>query len=210
MSATGSGRGAVRHVLLDADGVLQEAAADPFVLLRRWAGDRAEDLGRALWEAERGPLRGEGDFVAAVERLVPTYTDVPPEEVYAALWGDIAVSEESLRLVDRLREAGLGVHLGTNQHRQRGERMQRELGYDDRFDVSCYSWEMGVKKPEPAYFEIAVERIGAPADEVLFVDDKTDNVEAARGVGLRGLQWDLGRGHDALRQELAAHGVELD
>ena len=200
----------VRHVLLDADGVVQHGVRDPFGLLRRWAGDRAEDLGRALWAAERGPLRGEGDFLEAVDRVVPSYADVDPRELYASLWGDITLSEATLALIDRLRAAGLGVHLGTNQHRQRGEHMRTTLGFDRLFDVSCYSWELGTKKPETDYFEIALERIGAPGDEVLFVDDMEANVEAARAAGLRAEHWHLDRGHDLLRELLAGHGVEVD
>ena len=197
----------VRHVLLDADGVLQRSAPDPIGLLRGWAGDRAEDLGRALWTAERGPLRGEGDFLDVIEAVVPTYADVPPRELYATLWQDITVSPESIRLVERLREAGYGVHLGTNQHRQRGEHMRTALGFDALFDESFYSWELGTKKPEPAYFQHAVERIGAAPGEVLFVDDMEVNVEAARSVGLLAEHWHLDRGHAELEGLLARHGV---
>ncbi len=197
----------VQHLLLDADGVMQHGVRDPHALLRSWAGERGEELGRALWEAERGPLRGEGDFLEAVHEIAPAFTDLPPAELYAAAWHDITVSEESVRLVQRLREAGLGVHLGTNQHRQRGEHMRTALGFDRLFDVSCYSWEMGCKKPEPAYFEIAVERIGAAPDRVLFVDDMEANVEAARAVGLRAEHWHLDQGHDVLEDLLAGHGV---
>lgn len=197
----------IKHVLLDADGVLQRSAPDPMGLLRRWAGDRAEQLGRALWEAERGPLRGEGDFLEAVDAVVPAYADVPPRELYATLWQDITVSQESLRLVERLRLAGLGVHLGTNQHRQRGEHMAGELGFDRLFDVSCYSWQLGTKKPEATYFETAVQRIGAAPEEVLFVDDMEVNVEAARAVGLAAEHWHLDRGHEELEHLLARHGI---
>ena len=145
-----------------------------------------------------------------MDRVVPSYADVDPRELYASLWGDITLSEATLALIDRLRAAGLGVHLGTNQHRQRGEHMRTTLGFDRLFDVSCYSWELGTKKPETDYFEIALERIGAPGDEVLFVDDMEANVEAARAVGLRAEHWHLDRGHDLLRELLAGHGVEVD
>ena len=201
--------GRPRHVLLDADGVVQRSHPDPFEVLGRWAGPRVEELGRALWEAERGPLRGEGDFLEAVARVVPSYADADPVALYETLWHHIEVSPESLALVAALREAGLGVHLGTNQHRQRGERMRTVLGFDRLFDVSCYSWEMGTKKPEAAYFETAVERIGAAPDDVVFVDDLDANVEAAREVGLRAFQWHLDQGHDVLRTRLAEHGLDL-
>lgn len=198
----------IEHVLLDADGVLQRSAPDPIGLLRQWAGERAEDLGRALWTAERGPLRGEGDFLDVVDAVVPTYADVDPRELYRRLWHDITVSRESLDLVARLREAGYAVHLGTNQHRQRGQHMRTELGFDALFDESFYSWELGTKKPEPTYFELVLERIEADPAQVLFVDDMEVNVEAARAVGLRAEHWHLDRGHDALTDLLSRHGVQ--
>ena len=85
--------------------------------------------------------------------------------------------------------------------------MRTALGFDRLFDESFYSWELGTKKPEPTYFELALERIGAEPAQVLFVDDMEVNVEAARGVGLNAEHWHLDRGHEALTDLLARHGV---
>ena len=109
----------------------------------------------------------------------------------------------------RLREAGYSVHLGTNQTARRAAHMRQDLGYDDLFEVGVYSCEIGVAKPDPRYFERSVELIDAPADSVLFVDDRADNVEAARSVGLAGVHWHLKEGHAALLERLAEHGVAV-
>jgi putative hydrolase of the HAD superfamily len=85
--------------------------------------------------------------------------------------------------------------------------MRRELGYDDLFDVSCYSAELGVAKPDPAYFRAAARLIGVPPGAVVFVDDVEPNVEAARETGMAGVHWHLRDGHAALEQMLAEHGV---
>ncbi|ANH36808.1 haloacid dehalogenase [Nocardioides dokdonensis FR1436] len=199
----------VEHVLLDADGVLQRSPHDPFAVLRRWVGARAEELAHELWAAEKPALRGEEDFLDVLTRVLPGYAEgADPAEVHAALWLDITVDASSLALARRLREQGAGVHLATNQHRQRGEHMRTALGYDDLFDVSCYSWELGAAKPDPAYFERALDRVGAPAHEVLLVDDSAANVEAAREAGLRGVHWHLDEGHEALRAALLGHGLD--
>ncbi len=122
----------VEHVLLDADGVLQRSPHDPYAVLRRWAGARAEELAHELWAAEKPALRGEEDFLDVLARVLPGYTEgADPAEVHAALWLDITVDASSLTLARRLREQGAGVHLATNQHRQRGEHMRTALGYDD-------------------------------------------------------------------------------
>jgi putative hydrolase of the HAD superfamily len=109
--------------------------------------------------------------------------------------------------VRALRRNGYGVHLGTNQDRNRATHMREVLGYDARFDVSCYSWELGARKPQPAFFAEAARRIGADPAAILFIDDTARNVAAARDVGLAAEQWTFADGRAALLDLLAKHGV---
>ena len=54
-------------------------------------------------------------------------------------------------------------------------------------DPVVVSGTEGVAKPDPAAYALAVERAGLPAHELVFVDDRASNVEAAVACGLRGL-----------------------
>lgn len=85
--------------------------------------------------------------------------------------------------------------------------MREVLGYDALFDVSCYSWELGARKPHPEFFAEAARRIGADRAAVLFIDDSAGNVTAARDVGLAAEQWTFADGHATLLGLLAKHGV---
>jgi putative hydrolase of the HAD superfamily len=202
--------GAVRHVLLDADGVLQRVPGDWVALVEPWLGPDARGFLEGFWSEEMPALRGEGDFLSLLEdHLRRAGNPADPREVFEAVWLAIEVDPTSRALVDELRAAGVGVHLGTNQERHRAAHMRTVLGYDHLFDVSCYSCDLGAAKPEPAYFERAVALLGDQAAGVLFVDDRADNVEAARSVGLRAEQWHLDDGHDRLRAVLHDHGVLL-
>lgn len=49
------------------------------------------------------------------------------------------------------------------------------------------SFEMGLYKPDPAIFRLALERDGMLADETLFIDDAVKNIDAARSVGMHAL-----------------------
>jgi putative hydrolase of the HAD superfamily len=112
-----------------------------------------------------------------------------------------------MAVVRDLKEAGYGVHLATNQAAARAVHMRSVLGYDDLFDVSLYSCELGVVKPDPAFFREAARRIGARPEAILFVDDSARNVDGARAAGLVAEHWDLGADR-TLRELLATHGVE--
>ena len=56
--------------------------------------------------------------------------------------------------------------------------------YDAHFDEQFYSCEIGVAKPDPAYFATVLERLQTPADQVVFIDDSPANIEAARKIGI--------------------------
>jgi epoxide hydrolase-like predicted phosphatase len=60
---------------------------------------------------------------------------------------------------------------------------------DDAFDVIVFSAEEGVQKPNPEIFERALSRLGAAAEETIFVDDSPHNVRGARSLGIHAIQF---------------------
>ena len=62
-----------------------------------------------------------------------------------------------------------------------------EKKLDDAFDALVISAEVGIMKPDPRIFQIALDTLGVSADESVFVDDTPANVDAARALGMRGI-----------------------
>lgn len=175
-----------------------------------YLGDRAREFLLETWSDEKPCLRGEGDYLPELARALAAYGVAEPAEVvYAAVWHRIEVAEETVTLVHDLRAAGYGVHLGTNQEEGRAEYMRATLGYDDLFDVSCYSCELKAAKPDPEFFRRAAALIGSEPTTICFVDDTERNVAAAREAGLAAVHWELDQGHALLLDLLADNGVAL-
>jgi putative hydrolase of the HAD superfamily len=62
------------------------------------------------------------------------------------------------------------------------------LPADELFQVIVDSSEVRMRKPNPAIFRHALERLGGVApQECLFLDDAASNVEAAERLGMRGV-----------------------
>jgi epoxide hydrolase-like predicted phosphatase len=57
----------------------------------------------------------------------------------------------------------------------------------DLFDVVFCSGDEGVKKPDPAAFEITLDQLGVAPQEAVFIDDTPGHIETARGLGLHGI-----------------------
>lgn len=58
---------------------------------------------------------------------------------------------------------------------------------DDAFDALIISSEIGVMKPEPKIYQMALERLSVKAQEAVFVDDTAVNIDAARALGMQGI-----------------------
>ncbi len=59
--------------------------------------------------------------------------------------------------------------------------------FDDAFDALIISAEVGVMKPEPKIYQIALGQLQVRANEAVFVDDVPANIEAARKLGMQGI-----------------------
>jgi putative hydrolase of the HAD superfamily len=66
---------------------------------------------------------------------------------------------------------------------------------------SCY---LGLRKPGAAIYLRALDILGRPAERILFIDDRAENVAGAEGVGMKAIQF---AGADVLRKDLASIGV---
>lgn len=59
----------------------------------------------------------------------------------------------------------------------------------DLFDDVVCSGEVGLAKPDPAIFRLALERLSVDADEAVFIDDTLGHVEVARSLGMQGIHF---------------------
>ena len=75
------------------------------------------------------------------------------------------------------------------------------------FDRRYLSFEMGLGKPDPEIFNVAISDLDRPASEVLFLDDNQINVDAARALGITA---ELTRGVTAANEVLDSHGLGRD
>ncbi|MDO5698784.1 MAG: HAD-IA family hydrolase [Dermatophilus congolensis] len=193
-------------VLVDADGIIQSVEGTWVERLARFAPDDAEGFIRELFDAEAGPLSGEGEWLDQILGVLRR-RGIP--EVYA---GDVivpwAIIDRFHDCLDVVREvaASTPCHLATNQTRFRADIM-RGFGYEQVFETLQFSYELGAHKPDPVYFERVLERLGIGGDQAFFIDDKSENVEAARTVGITAAHHDPRDGAEGLRRIFTAAGL---
>lgn len=61
--------------------------------------------------------------------------------------------------------------------------------FEDAFDCMVISAEIGIMKPKPEIYLLALKQLGVSPAESIFVDDFSENVEGARAVGMSAIQF---------------------
>lgn len=195
----------IKAVIFDFGGVILAPLSEEH--LDGWArrlGLTRATLEGALWgEAWRALEGGQIDnatyyrHVAKALRL-PDLATV--ERFLSEFYADEWLFPEMLDLVERLRQTGrIKVALLTNACIGQDEVMRRKWGLDPRatFDLYVNSAEVGLTKPDPAIFELALARLGVSPGEAIFIDDSAANVQAAANLGIHAI-------HLASAEELPA------
>ena len=87
-----------------------------------------------------------------------------------------------------------------NEARETNEYRFDHFGLRQLFKVTLSSCYLGLRKPERAIYRRALDILGRPAERILFIDDRAENVAGAVAAGLKAFRFE---GAEALRRELA-------
>jgi putative hydrolase of the HAD superfamily len=112
----------------------------------------------------------------------------------------------SLELLADLAGTGLFMATLNNESRELNEYRIDHFGLRRYFGVFLSSCYLGVKKPEPEIYRIALDVMQSPPAECLFIDDRDLNLECARDAGLGGVRFDS---VTQLRDDLSTLGIVL-
>jgi epoxide hydrolase-like predicted phosphatase len=164
--------------------------------LHAWLSRDVED-GTPIHRLETGELTvADFEVLLAAELRTTDGRAVVPDGILGRLFAGMQPDPAMFALADELRATGLKVGLLSNSWGNTYPRAR----IDALLDPVVISGEVRLRKPHAAIYELALDRLGVPADRVLFIDDAEPNVLGARAVGLQAL---LHVDHPSTRAALA-------
>ena len=193
--------GVISHPPSEQDLTSLAAVADapvPALMAAYWSWRRTYDLAEldatGYWR-QVGRSLGRGYGEAEISELV---------RLDRAVW--LRLQAGTVALIEDLAAAGRPLALLSNAPDDLAE-MISGLPIAAYFRHLIFSCELKSAKPDPECYEQALARIGARADEVIFVDDRSVNVAAAAALGLRSVHFTSPSGaRAAIADRLAASG----
>ena len=194
----------IKAVLFDFGGVFTDSpfhavaefggdiGADPAHVTRIVFGSYEHDGDHPWHRLERGEITLEAarDEIAALGAQDGLEVDI--YTLFMKMAGNNAGADARAPLVDYargLRESGYRTGIITNNVAEFGEGWRGLIPVDELFEFVVDSSSVGVRKPDPRIFHLALERIASIApDQVVFLDDYRANVEAARSLGMHAIE----------------------
>lgn len=209
----------IEAVVSDFGGVLTTPLADAFAAFGERHEVPLEALGGALAEIERAdgenPLfaletgrMSEPDFVARLGEAVTERLGRPVDlrGFSEAYFAHLHPNGELIGLMADLRARGYRMAILTNNVREWEPLWRAMLPVDDIFELVVDSGFVGIRKPDPAIYELTLRRLGIDAPRTLFVDDTEINVRAARELGMQAVHFRAnGQAIAEIEAALAAH-----
>ena len=181
---------APRAVLFDLDGTLHDRAESvrrylkgharrfevPEGYAARWL--ELDDLGyRPKREVFSELVAGFG-LNHEVEKLLQDYSD--------HAWNDVARMPHALEVLTELRRRGVRVGVVTNGWTVKQLECIRGLKLEELIGDVIVSEAVGLRKPDPAIFHLALSRLGVSAQNAWYVGDSPQNdVAGPQAAGLR-------------------------
>lgn len=171
---------------------------DPRTLYRKLLGNEAEverflaEICTPAWNERQDAGRSAAAAVAELSarfpreaRLIEAYYERFDEMISGLI-------EDNVALARRLAARGVPLYALTNWSADTFGVLD-DYPLLDLFEGVLVSGRVGLKKPDPAIYCRFLEEFDLEAADVLFIDDREDNVRGARSVGMAALRYQPGR-----------------
>lgn len=160
-----------------------------YLRLAGLAGIDGEPFEEIYWGNRTDYDRGTIDGPAYWRRVARTAgKELTPTQIDRLITTDIAIwmraNPVMMEWVGALKGFGLKIAVLSNMPIEISAHMRQYAPWFRDFDYVCFSAEVQLAKPDAAIYHACLEVVHSRPDECLFIDDRAENVEAARDLGM--------------------------
>jgi 2-haloacid dehalogenase len=110
---------------------------------------------------------------------------------YNERWIEMAPREiaGSVEIMRALKSKGYPIYALTNYSREKLELASKKFAILTEFDGMVVSSDVGYVKPEPEIYKILLEKFNITPGESIFIDDRPENIDSAKSLGIHGINF---------------------
>ncbi len=143
------------------------------------------DYSAPLIQFELGQLTPEQFFAEARQRIGYTGGLADFSEAFADIFREIP---PMVALHAALRQRGVPTYIFSNTNALHAEHIRRRFPFFGHFDGYVLSYECGAMKPDAKLYAVVEDRTRCRGAEILYLDDRLENIEAGVARGWQALQ----------------------
>ena len=128
------------------------------------------------------------------------------QEIFQLLADSYNFDPKVADLVKNVRSMGYQTCICSNNFPTRTRTLEQKFHFLSDFDVKIFSFEVGVMKPDPIIYHALIKAAGCLPQEVIYSDDKINNVNAALSLGINAFEF---QGFDHFIAQLQKSGLQM-
>ena len=195
----------IRAIIFDMGGVIILTCDDSSrIALAGQLGITTEQLTKAVFSSESA-IRSEEGELNKQEHWKNVLRSFGKESVKnvmpydEAFWAGDCIDKELIEFIHALKKK-YKIGFLSNAFKGAREWVESHFQFLDAFDLTVFSYEVKLRKPDPKIYQLVCERLEVQPEEAIFIDDMAINVEGARLAGLHSIQY---FNKDQLKTQLA-------
>ena len=184
----------IKNVIFDLGGVIYTFRPKEYLLKFGYSEAKAdllmERMFSGVWlEFDRGTYN-RSSLIAKLRNDFPDMAEdfrrILDEDFVDNL---ITIMPPNLEFFYEVKRRGFKIYILTNFFDEGFAQCRKRDAFFDDADGIVVSAHEGLVKPEPAIYQVLLERYGLVPEESLFIDDNKLNVEAAKALGIHGIHF---------------------
>lgn len=200
----------IKNVILDVGKVLVEWKPEVAFEKLGFSGETARKVADATintpdWlEADRSAASDEELLRRFISREPECETEIRRfwEKIGLAIWQ----YDYAKKWIRTMKKKGYRVYILSNYGRWTYENTTEALSFLEDVDGALFSFQVHQVKPEPEIYQTLLQKYRLNPEESVFLDDRTDNIMAAKEQGISGIVF---TGYEDACEKLKSYGVEL-
>lgn len=168
----------MKAVVLDMYGVIVKQTGEDFVpyVQQTFPDLKAEEIHPIWFKADVGELTSLEvweaiGFTGDLEQIEKAYLDT------------MELNEGFLDFIDTA-NGKLKLAIISNDSSRWSKYIREKFDINKYFDVISISGDLKIQKPDERIFKRTIEQLGVAAEDCLYVDDREDNLNAAKRLGM--------------------------
>lgn len=184
----------IKNIIFDVGRVLVTFDPMQYVKSLRFDEETAHAVVEAifhdpLWvETDRGVIPVE-EFEDAFVANAPEY-ETQIRKAYRDMGRIIELMPHTMPWVKALKERGYRLYVLSNYGEYLFLKSKHRLDFMSYMDGAVISYQVQMIKPDREIYEYILNKYGLAPEECVFIDDRTENVEGAKLVGMNGIRFE--------------------